>query len=78
MARRFYIMRIPRRGLAFDRITYHAAVTQCLGSLGVEPWFLVVAEASASVNAAPGPQDLSAFRVRSKSPCTQGLGLRLC
>ncbi len=27
---RFYIMRLPRRGLSFDRITYHAKVTQCL------------------------------------------------
>ena len=27
---RFYIMRLPRRGLSFDRITYHAEVTQCL------------------------------------------------
>lgn len=35
---RFYIMRLPRRGLYFDRITYHAKVTQCLvcaaGTLG--------------------------------------------
>lgn len=66
MPRRFYIMRLPRRGLAFDRITYHAKVTQCLGSLGVEPWFLVVAEPSGSVSAAPGPQDLHAFRVSSR------------
>lgn len=27
---RFYIMRLPRRGMAFDRITYHAQCTQCL------------------------------------------------
>lgn len=29
---RFYIMKIPRRGLCFDRITYHSHVTQCLGN----------------------------------------------
>lgn len=28
---RFYIMKLPRRGLTFDRITYHDNVTQCLG-----------------------------------------------
>lgn len=32
-APRFYIMRLPRRGLTFDRITYHAKVTQCLGEV---------------------------------------------
>ena len=61
---RLYIMRIERRGLTFDRITYHAKVTQCLGALTPEPWYLVVAEPSGSVSAAPGPDDLHAFRVR--------------
>ncbi len=28
---RFYIMKLPRRGLTFDRITFHRDVTQCLG-----------------------------------------------
>lgn len=32
-APRFYIMKLPRRGLTFDRITYHASVTQCLGEV---------------------------------------------
>ncbi len=56
-------MRIQRRGLQFDRITYHARVTQCLGSLTVEPWYLVVAEPTGSVQQPPGPEDLHAFRV---------------
>ena len=60
---RFYIMRIQRRGLQFDRITYHARVTQCLGSLTVEPWYLVVAEPTGSVERPPRPEDLHAFRV---------------
>ena len=32
---RFYIMKLPHRGHSFDRITYHASVTQCLASTGV-------------------------------------------
>lgn len=28
-------MRLPRRGRTFERITYHAQVTQCLGCLQV-------------------------------------------
>ncbi len=31
---RFYIMELARRGLSFDRITYHSDVTQCLGEQG--------------------------------------------
>ena len=31
----FYIMRLPKRGRQFDRITFHANVTQCLGALQV-------------------------------------------
>ena len=30
---RFYIMRLPKRGLRFHRITYHQQCTQCLGGL---------------------------------------------
>lgn len=35
---RFYIMRLPSKPLTFDRITYHAKTTQCLGCLGDKPW----------------------------------------
>ena len=65
---RFYIMRLPSGGVAFDRITYHAQVTQCLGSLGEQPWFLVVAEPSGSVEAWPQLSDLHAFRCASWCP----------
>ena len=34
---RFYIMHLPRKGLSFDRITYHAKVSQCLGTLASRP-----------------------------------------
>lgn len=43
---RFYIMRIPRRGMRFDRITYHGKVTQCLGGLSDKPWYMAVSAPS--------------------------------
>jgi hypothetical protein len=36
---RFYIMQLPGRGLWFDRITFHANVTQCLGAAGHDTWY---------------------------------------
>lgn len=60
---RFYIMKLPRRGLTFDRITYHNNVTQCLGSVQPEPWYLVVAEPTGSVEEFPTVTNLHAFRV---------------
>ena len=95
-APRFYIMRLPRRGLTFERITYHANVTQCLGealvivkhavfrtasanqrftgamctlagSVNPEPWYLVVAEPTGSVQRFPQTDDLHAFRVCSSA-----------
>ena len=69
-------MRIPRRGLAFDTITFHEKVTQCLGGLGADPWFLVVAEPTGSVGAAPGPEQLHAFQVRPTHVIACGIFLR--
>ncbi|KAF3321905.1 hypothetical protein FCM35_KLT14121 [Carex littledalei] len=43
---RFYIMRLEDRKLKFSTITHHASVTQCLGSIGGEDWYLGVSEAS--------------------------------
>lgn len=60
---RFYIMRLPRRGLSFDRITYHEKVTQCLGGLGEKEWYLAVAKPSGNVEKYPKEEDLVAFRV---------------
>lgn len=37
-------MRLPRRTLSFDRITHHAKVTQCLGGLQQDPWYMAVSE----------------------------------
>ncbi|EEC71748.1 hypothetical protein OsI_04317 [Oryza sativa Indica Group] len=43
---RFYIMRLEKRPLEFWTITHHASVTQCLGSIGGEDWYLGVAKPS--------------------------------
>lgn len=43
---RFYIMRIEHRPLKFSNITHHASVTQCLGSIGGQVWYLGVATPS--------------------------------
>ena len=100
---RFYIMQLPHRGLQFDRITFHANVTQCLGALALlqrciiraeewatatrswrsvsaaslvhagsfapDPWYLVVAAATGSVDKPPVESDLHAFRVRLSGAC---------
>ncbi|GMH43869.1 hypothetical protein BSKO_11803 [Bryopsis sp. KO-2023] len=58
---RFYIMRLPKRGLKFDRITFHAKVTQCLGGLGSLPWYIAVA--APSVAPKPETEDIKVFRV---------------
>ena len=56
-------MRLPKRGMAFDRITYHAKVTQCLGGLTPSDWYLVVAAPTGSAHNPPTQQDLHAFRI---------------
>ncbi|CAO2195158.1 unnamed protein product [Urochloa humidicola] len=43
---RFYIMRLQDRPLEFSTITHHAGVTQCLGSIGGQDWYLGVAKPS--------------------------------
>jgi len=43
---RFYIMRLQDRPLKFSSITHHASVTQCLGSIGGQDWYLGVAKPS--------------------------------
>ena len=63
VSNRFYIMHLPKRGLTFDRITYHASVTQCLGGLSPASWYLAVAAPSGSVEKAPAEHDLHAFKI---------------
>jgi ureidoglycolate lyase len=62
---RFYIMRLPRKGLRFQQITRHRQVTQCLGSIGGKPWFIAVAPPRTldDPNAAPPLEDIKAFKI---------------
>ncbi|XP_038896769.1 uncharacterized protein LOC120085023 [Benincasa hispida] len=43
---RLYILHIENRPFEFSKITHHARVTQCLGSVDREAWYLGVAKAS--------------------------------
>lgn len=43
---RFYIMNLTGRALRFNSITHHASVTQCLGSVGGQQWYMGVARPS--------------------------------
>jgi len=58
---RLYIMRLPRRGLAFSQITRHRNVTQCLAALGGKPWLIAVAPPQPGEEASPELQDIAAF-----------------
>ena len=60
---RFYIMRLRDKTMSFDRITFHARVTQCLGALGDAPWFMAVARPTMDVAAYPTREDIRVFRV---------------
>ncbi|GBG00477.1 ureidoglycolate hydrolase [Raphidocelis subcapitata] len=62
---RFYLMRLPARkpALTFDRITFHAQCTQCLGVLQAHPWYMAVARPSGGVEAYPRVEDLAVFEV---------------
>lgn len=62
---RFYVMRLHRRPLVFDRITRHLAVTQCLAAVGGRPWLLAVAPPHApdDPSAVPDPASIRAFRI---------------
>ncbi|EFJ45854.1 hypothetical protein VOLCADRAFT_105745 [Volvox carteri f. nagariensis] len=61
---RFYIMRLPARGLRFHRITYHGRVTQCLGGLTPpHSWYMALAAPSGSLERYPQPEDIRVFRI---------------
>jgi ureidoglycolate lyase len=62
---RLYIMRLSARGLAFDRITRHVRVTQCLAAMGEREWLLAVAPPLApdDLAAMPDPASIKAFRI---------------
>ena len=58
---RFYIMALHQRGRRFHTITRHECCTQCLGSLGGQPWFLGVVPPSSSPQ--PNPEDIVVFKI---------------
>ncbi len=62
---RFYIMDLTNRGLTFDRITRHRAVTQVLASADARPWLLGVAPPidADKPDAAPAPETIRGFLV---------------
>ena len=62
---RLYIMRLKQRGLAFDRITRHVRVTQCLAAIGGGEWLLAVAPPLEPDDRAamPDPASIRAFRI---------------
>ncbi|MCL7024737.1 hypothetical protein MKW94_017449 [Papaver nudicaule] len=43
---RLYILHLERKPFKFTKITHHANVTQCLGSIGGHNWYLGVSKAS--------------------------------
>jgi hypothetical protein len=59
---RLYIMSLPaRRSLAFDRITFHARVSQCLAAFDAAwaPWYLAVAAPTGDVRVRGGGYEKS-------------------
>ena len=60
---RFYVMRLRDKAMQFDRITYHAKVTQCLGALGDAPWYMAVAAPTMDVNRRPAEGDIRVFEI---------------
>ncbi|MDB5775816.1 MAG: ureidoglycolate hydrolase [Herbaspirillum sp.] len=62
---RFYVMRLDHRAHSFARITRHTRVTQCLASVGGEPWVIAVAPPYGvnDPDAMPALDDIRAFIV---------------
>lgn len=62
---RFYVMKLHGKPLGFRQITRHLSVTQCLASVGGQPWFIAVAPPDDPDNPAaqPDPARIRAFRI---------------
>ncbi|XP_042454834.1 uncharacterized protein LOC122038927 [Zingiber officinale] len=54
---RLYIMKLEDQPLKFPSITHHASVTQCLGSIGGDEWYLGVAKPSVLKESEIGNED---------------------
>lgn len=59
---RFYVMRVPERGLRFSTITFHERVTQVLGTQSGPKWYLVVDEPGSKANP-PTSERVRAFEI---------------
>jgi ureidoglycolate hydrolase len=72
---RLWIMHLPRRGMSFTQMARHRRVTQCLGSLDGQPWFLAVAPAGDLSDAGrPGLEDIVGIRVPASTILKLGIG----
>jgi hypothetical protein len=60
---RLYVMRLRGKELRFDQITYHAKVTQCLGSFQQNSWYLALATPTWTVEKYPKPTEISVFKI---------------
>ena len=60
---RLYIMRLRDKTMSFDTITFHAQVTQCLGALGDQPWYMAVSAPTKDVERFPKREDLKVFKI---------------
>jgi ureidoglycolate hydrolase len=61
---RMWIMQLPHLGLSFSGIARHRRVTQCLGSMDGQEWFISVAPpGDPAESTRPRIEDIVAFRV---------------
>lgn len=61
---RLYLMTLAARGLEVEDLARHQRVSQALGSVDGQPWYLVVARADHPSDRPPDPaRDLQAFRI---------------
>jgi ureidoglycolate lyase len=73
---RFYILDLKHRELGFTVITRHIAVTQCLASVGGQPWLIAVAPPHEpdDPQARPDPARIRAFRIEGHHAIMLGRG----
>jgi len=61
---RLWVMQLPHVGIAFSKMARHRQVTQCLGSLTGEEWFISVAPpGDLSEATRPRLEEIMAFRI---------------
>ena len=61
---RLWLMQLRDIGMSFERIARHRRVTQCLGALGGQDWFIAVAPPGDPADGArPALEGIVAFRV---------------